>query len=55
MIFKDLTATSPYQVTDAPNLYDSPDVDITAYDLARTDGAAKVYDRYKPRSFCAQW
>jgi len=43
--------SSPYQVTGAPNLYDSPDVDITAYDLARTDGAAKVYDRYKPRSF----
>ena len=52
LIFKGFNLQgSPYQVTDAPNLYDSPQVDVTAYELAGSDGAAKVFDRYKARPF----
>lgn len=41
----------PFKVVRAPDLYNSPELEITAYELARSDGAESVYRRYKSRSF----
>ena len=41
----------PYKVVRAPELYNSPELDIIAYELARSDGAESVFRRYKSRAF----
>lgn len=52
MSFKgfDLQA-DPYRVSDYGELFNGPSVDVTSYELARSDGAVDVFKRLKGRSF----
>ncbi len=52
MVFKgfDLQA-APFKVVDQDGLYDSPLIDIISHELARSDNAVEVFNRYKSRNF----